>query len=82
MKNGNLFVKGFVTGFKNFGHKVTNTINFILLLPVYFVGVGITSLTAKLSKKKFLDLDQKGQKTYWKERNLEKQPLENYYKQF
>lgn len=82
MKNGNLFVKGFITGFKNFGHKVTNTVNYTLLLPVYFIGVGSTSLIAKISKKKFLELNQKGQKTYWKERNLGKQSLDQYYKQF
>lgn len=81
MKNENLFVKGFKNGFKNFGHNVTNIVNFALLLMVYFIGVGLTSLIAKLSKKKFLELNQKG-KTYWKERNLGKQPLENYYRQF
>ncbi len=81
MKNENLFVKGFKTGFRTFGYKVTNVINFILLSIVYFVGVGATSLAAKATKKKFLELKQEG-KTYWKERNLGKQPLENYYKQF
>lgn len=81
MKNENSFVKGFKTGFRNFGHNVTNVVNFILLLLVYFIGVGSTSLIAKLSKKRFLDLNKKG-KTYWKERKLEKQPLENYYRQF
>lgn len=82
MKNVNSFVKGFIMGFKNFGHNVTNIINFILLFLVYFIGVGSTSLIAKLAKKKFLDLDQKEKKTYWKEKNLGKQPLENYYRQF
>lgn len=81
MKNENLFVKGFKLGFKNFGHNVTKIVNFILLVPVYFIGVGLTSIIAKLSKKKFLDLNMKG-KTYWKEKKLEKQPVENYYRQF
>ena len=53
MKNENLFVKGFKLGFKNFGHNVTKIVNFILLVPVYFIGVGLTSIIAKLSKKKF-----------------------------
>lgn len=81
MKNENLFVKGFVAGFRNFGYNITNVVNFVLLLLVYFIGVGSTSLIARVSKKKFLDLEQKG-KTYWKERNLGKQPLEHYYRQF
>lgn len=82
MKNENLFVKGFKTGFRTFGYKVTDVINFILLSVVYFVGVGVTSLAAKATKKKFLELKQRNNKTYWKERNLGKQPLEDYYRQF
>lgn len=82
MKNANPFVKGFTTGFRNFGHNVTNVVNFALLLLVYLIGVGSTSIAAKLSKKRFLDLNLTKEKTYWKERNLGKQPLENYYKQF
>ena len=81
MKNENLFVKGFLTGFKNFGYKITRLVNFVLLLLVYFIGVGSTSLVSKLSKKKFLDLKQKGE-TYWKERDLGKQTLDKYYRQF
>ncbi len=81
MKNENLFVKGFVAGFRNFGYNITNVVNFVLLLLVYFIGVGSTSLMAKLSRKKFLDLKQKGE-TYWKERNLGKQTLDKYYRQF
>ena len=81
MKNENPFVKGFKTGFKTFGYKVTNIINLALLSIVYFIGVGATSLIAKAAKKRFLELKQEG-KTYWKERNLGKQPLEDYYKQF
>lgn len=81
MKKKNLFVRGFITGFRNFGHNVTNIVNFILLFLVYFIGVGSTSIVAKFSKKRFLELNQKG-KTYWKERKLEKQPLEKYYRQF
>lgn len=81
MKNVNLFVKGFAAGFKNFGHNITNVVNFVLLFLVYFIGVGSTSLASKLSKKRFLDLKQKGE-TYWKERDLGKQTLDKYYRQF
>ncbi len=81
MKKENLFVKGFKEGFKDFGHNVTNVVNFILLLPVYFIGIGITSLGAKILGKKFLELKQRG-RTYWKKRNLGKQKLSTYYRQF
>ena len=81
MKNENSFVKGFLKGFKNFGQNVTNVVNFILLVPVYFIGVGLTSIIAKLLRKKFLDLNLKG-KTYWKEEKSKKQPIEKYYRQF
>ena len=81
MKNENLFAKGFKSGFKNFGYNITSAVNFILLVPVYLIGVGLTSVMAKLSRKRFLDLKLKG-KTYWKERKLEKEPLEKYYRQF
>jgi len=81
MKNENLFVKGLKTGFRTFGFKVTNVINFVLLFLVYFIGVGITSLAAKIAKKKFLNLKPEGN-TYWKEHNLGKQDLKDYYRQF
>lgn len=81
MKNENLFVKGFKAGFKNFGYQVTNVVNFVLLVPVYFIGVGLTSLLAKGFGKEFLELKIKG-KTYWKEKKLGKESIENYYRQF
>lgn len=81
MKSGNLFVKGFKTGFRTFGFEVTNVVNFILIFLVYFIGVGITSLVAKAAKKRFLNLKLEG-KTYWKERNLGKQDIKEYYRQF
>jgi len=81
MKIENSFVRGFLSGFRNFGHNVTNVINFILLVPVYFIGVGITAILAKASGKKFLELDIKG-KTYWKEKKQGKEPIKKYYRQF
>ncbi len=81
MKNVNLFVRGLKNGFKNFGYNVTNVVNFILLVPVYFIGVGATSLLAKCFGKKFLELKVKG-KTYWKDKKIGTQPKEDYYRQF
>ena len=50
----NPFITGFKEGFKAFGHSVANIVNFFLLTLVYLVGVGPTSLVAKLFGKKFL----------------------------
>ncbi len=82
MKKGKLFFKGFLEGFKKFSHAFATVVNFILLTIVYIVGVGITSLVAKLVGKKFLNLDKKRRPSYWEDKDLKKEPMENYYRQF
>ena len=75
-------LKEFKEGFMEFGSCVTIVVNVILLSFVYFVGVGITSIIAKLLKRNFLDIKKVNTKTYWSELNLKKQNIEKYYKQF
>lgn len=83
MNNLKLFWKGFVQGSKGFGHVVTGIINFILLFFVYFIGVGVTSIFAKIFKKHFLKIRLKKDVTsYWEPLNLGKRSKEEYYKQF
>lgn len=80
-----LFVKGFQDGIKEFGLNVSTIVNTILLAIVYIIGVGITSIIAKIAGKHFVDVNlkkSKKAKTYWKDLNLKKQPLEEYYRQF
>jgi len=73
----------FFSGFKAFGYYINLTINSILLTVVYIIGVGSTSLFAKLFKKHFLDLKIKRKNgTYWTDLNLKKKSLKDYYKQF
>ncbi len=80
MKN---FVKGFKKGFTQFGHNLSNLVNSILLSIVYFIGVGITSIIAKITKKHFLEMKiKKSQKTYWSNLDLKKQKMDEYYRQF
>ena len=43
MNELNLFFKGFLQGFRSFGHTITNIINFFLLLIVYIFGIGLVS---------------------------------------
>jgi hypothetical protein len=77
------FISGIKNGFKNFGTVISSIVNSILLTAVYILGVGITSIIAKISKKKFLQLKEpKDAKTYWTDLSLGKKPIEEYYHQF
>lgn len=77
------FFKGFRKGSKEFNYALTIIINSILLSVVYVLGVGLTSLFAKLFGKNFLEKTiSKQSKTYWSDLNLKKKTLEEYYRQF
>jgi len=45
---------------KAFQNKIQSVTNLVLLLLVYFVGIGPTSLLGRLMEKKFLNLSPKG----------------------
>ena len=75
------FLIGFQKGMKNFGQSISIIINTILLLFVYIIGVGITSVISKVMKKHFLDLKLK-KESYWSDLNLKKKKIEDYYRQF
>ena len=75
--------KGFKKGMQDFGHNITIIINSILLSIVYIIGIGLTSIIAKIFKKSFLDTKiSKEKKSYWSELNLKKKSLDKYYRQF
>ena len=46
---------GFKKGMKCFSDNISTVINFLLLSIVYFIGIGLTSITAKIFGKHFLD---------------------------
>jgi len=77
------FFIGVKEGQKEFGEDVAFLVNLALTGVVYFIGVGLTSLFAKLGGKKFLTLapDADAQ-TYWEDLNLDKKEKEAYYRQF
>lgn len=79
----NKFFKGFKNGMEEFGHSISTIINSVLLSIVYLIGVGVTSIIAKVFGKHFLDrkISDK-EKTYWSDFNLKKKPIEEYYRQF
>ena len=75
------FWLGFKEGQKLFGENIAVIINSILLTFVYILGVGLTSIFAKIFNKHFLDLTI-NKETYWTSLNLSKKPMEEYYRQF
>ena len=77
------FLDDFVQGFKNFGKFFSNIVNYALLSFVYFFGVGFTSIFAKLIGKHFLNLKSNSErKSYWIDRKVKKQSLEDNKRQF
>ena len=75
------FFGGFKKGMSNFGSLISVIINTIMLTVVYFMGVGLTSIAAKISGRRFLET-KLSKKSYWSALNLKKKPLEKYYRQF
>jgi len=75
------FFRGFKKGMASFGQSISLLINTILLAFVYLLGVGFTSIVAKIVGKRFLDTKLK-KGTYWSDLNLKKKPIEEYYRQF
>ena len=77
------FLHGIKEGFKGFGENITIIVNSLLLSVVYFIGVGATSLFARILKKRFLDTKiSKQAKTYWQNLDLKKKKFDEYYRQF
>lgn len=77
------FFSGFKEGMLTFGSNISIIVNSILLLIVYLLGVGITSMVAKLFGKHFLETRiSKQQQTYWSDLSLKKKSIDEYYRQF
>lgn len=82
MKRIKQFFTGFKEGLKDFSGNISIIVNTILLSLVYFIGVGLTSVIAKIFKKRFLQLKESKRESYWKNLNLKKKKMEEYYRQF
>ena len=68
---------------KKFSDFITSIINVILLIPVYFIGVGFTAVIARLFKKQFLDLyPDKKRSSYWHEHPTTRQSRDTYRRMF
>ena len=82
MKQAKQFFEGAKKGMSNFGHNIALIINTILLTFVYLIGVGLTSIFAKIFRKHFLETKLSKKDTYWSDLNLKKKPIGEYYRQF
>ena len=61
---------------------ISSVINFVLLSIVYFIGIGLVSISMKLFGKHFLELKKQNKKSNWHEHKVTKQSLEQYYRTF
>ena len=83
MNKFTLFFKGFKIGMKNFESNISIIVNSFLLLLVYFIGVGVTSIFLRIFNKSLIQKNiPNNSKTYWGELNLKKNPFDEYYRQF
>lgn len=83
MKDLKQFLTGFQKGMEEFGNNLFLIVNTVLLSLVYLIGIGLTSLLAKMVGKHFLEKKMsKEKKSYWTELELKKKPIEEYYRQF
>jgi len=76
------FFNSLKKGMEEFGKGINVLVNLALLTLVYAIGIGLTSIAAKIIGKRFLETEIKKKGTYWEALNLKKQKREEYYKQF
>lgn len=76
------FCKGLKEGFEIVGKMIANIINTVLLLVIYFVGIGLAALFVKLAGQDLMPLENKDAKSYYSEKNIEKGKIDDYYNQF
>lgn len=76
------FFAGFRKGMKSFGECISIIVNSLLLSVVYLVGVGVTSIFARLFGKHFLDKKPIKKDSYWEDLNLGKRSMDEYTRQF
>ena len=73
----------FKKGIKEFGDTIAVIVNSFLLTLVYILGIGATSLIAKIFGKKFLENKiSTDTDSYWEDLNITTKSMEDYYKQF
>ncbi len=83
MKKVYSILKYFKSLFLRFGNVMKNVGNLVLLIPVYFLGVGSSSILARIMGRNFLVLksDDDAQ-SLWNECDIGGGAREEYYRQF
>jgi len=76
------FGYGFKEGIKLFGECVSTLINSLLLFFVYLIGVGLTSICARIVGKKFLDREIDERESYWNELDIRRKSVAEHLRQF
>lgn len=78
-----IFLEGFGKGLRDYGENFAVIVNSVLLFAVYALGVGLTAIAAKLLGKRFLETGTAAKNgSYWKDLDLKKKSIEDYYRQF
>jgi len=76
-------LKGFKRGLGLFGENISTIVNALLLSIVYLIGVGLTSILAKVTGKRFLEMKLSSKAdTYWLDLNQKVKSDDEYYRQF
>ena len=66
-------LKEFKSGFHAFGQSVNTVVSFIVMVFVYFIGIGATSVFGKIFRKRFLPIKCKNDpihQTFWFDINV------------
>jgi hypothetical protein len=83
MSSAGLFFNGIKSGMNSFAKDISIIINTILLLIVYLIAVGFTSVLSKIMGKNFLSLKpDKKRDSYWLLIKPKEVSHDDYYKQF
>lgn len=61
---------------------IITSINSLILIAIYILFVGLTSIIAKIIGKTFLQLHQKETTSYWIQKEKTSIKIEDYYKQY
>ena len=76
-------LKGFKRGLGLFGENISTIVNTLLLFVVYLIGIGLTSIFAKITGKVFLEMKLSSKvDTYWLDLNQKVKSDDEYYRQF
>lgn len=76
------FFNGFKKGTTVFGEEIIRLVNSLLLTVVYLLGIGITSIVARLARKRFLDTTWKKKGSYWSDKDTTAKEVKKYERQF